>query len=74
MASIEQRGCSFRVVFRYRGRKFTRSLLTADERQASATLARLEDNLRRVELGTLAGVRCCDRRLGLTSTDSTGGG
>jgi hypothetical protein len=54
MASIEQRGRSFRVVFRYHGRRFTRSLRTADERQAAATLARLEDNLRRVELGTLS--------------------
>jgi integrase len=54
MASIEQRGRSFRVVFRYRGRRFARSLRTADEKQATATLARLEDNLRRVELGTLS--------------------
>ncbi len=54
MASIEQRGRSFRVVFRYRGRRFARSLRTAEEKQATTTLARLEDNLRRVELGTLS--------------------
>lgn len=54
MASIEQRGRSFRVVFRYHGRRFARSLRTSDEKQATATLARLEDNLRRVELGTLS--------------------
>lgn len=54
MASIEKRGHSYRIVFRFDGRKFTRSLKTSSERDATASLARLEDNLRRVELGTLS--------------------
>ncbi|MCA9124659.1 MAG: site-specific integrase [Planctomycetaceae bacterium] len=53
MASIEQRGSSFRIVFRYDGRKYSRSLHTSDRDAAAGSLARLEDNLRRAELGTL---------------------
>lgn len=53
MASIEKRGNSYRVIFRYGGEKYARSLRTSSERAANAGLARLEDNLRRVELGTL---------------------
>lgn len=53
MASIEQRGNTYRVVFRYERRKFNRSLRTKDRKAADACLARLEDNLRRVELGVL---------------------
>jgi integrase len=53
MASLEQRGNRFRVVFRYAGEKYSRSLRTKDEKAANASLARLEDNLRRLELGTL---------------------
>jgi hypothetical protein len=53
MASIEQRGNTFRVVFRHGRRKFNRSLRTKDRKAADACLARLEDNLRRVELGLL---------------------
>lgn len=53
MASLERRNGSFRIVFRYAGRKFGRSLKTANEKAATACLARLEDNLRRLELGTL---------------------
>ncbi|MCY2988005.1 MAG: hypothetical protein NTY19_09105 [Planctomycetota bacterium] len=53
MASIEQRGTTFRIVFRYGRRKFNRSLRTKDRKAADACLARLEDNLRRLELGLL---------------------
>ena len=53
MASLEQRNGRFRVVFRYGGEKHARSLKTAREKAANASLARLEDNLRRLELGTL---------------------
>jgi len=42
---------SDRIAFRFGGQKFSRSLKTNDE--TSAALARLEDNLRRLELGTL---------------------
>jgi integrase len=53
MASIERRGDSFRIVFRFNGQKFSRSLKTRSQKEATASLARLEDNLRRLELGTL---------------------
>ncbi len=53
MASIEQRGKSYRVIFRFDGQRYTRSLQTKCERTATAALLRLEDNLRRVQLGTL---------------------
>lgn len=53
MASIEKRGNTFRVTFRFGGRKYNRALRTKDEKAAQACLARLEDNLRRMELGLL---------------------
>jgi integrase len=53
MASLERRDNRFRIVFRYDGKKFSRAIKTTSERAALATVARLEDNLRRVELGTL---------------------
>ncbi len=53
MASIEQRGNTFRIVFRFGSRKFSRTLRTKDRKAADACLARLEDNLRRLELGLL---------------------
>jgi integrase len=53
MASLEFHYGSFRIVFRFAGRKFQRSLKTDNERFARATLARLEENLARVELGQL---------------------
>jgi integrase len=60
MASLEQRGDSYRIVFRHAGQKFTRSLKTGDPKQAGAMLSRLEDNLRRVELGSLSVPPGCD--------------
>jgi integrase len=53
MASLEKRGRSFRIIFRHGGIKYARALNTRNERAAQATLARLEDNLHRLELGTL---------------------
>ena len=53
MASLELRKGKYRVVFRYGGQKFSRSLRTEDEHKAKLSLARLEDNLSRLELGTL---------------------
>ena len=53
MASIENRGSTYRIIFRDHGRKFSRSLHTRSEKTALGALARLEDNLRRLELGTL---------------------
>lgn len=54
MASLEKRKGCYRVVFRYAGRKYSRSLLTANLTAARASLARLEDNLRRMGLGLLS--------------------
>lgn len=54
MASLEKRNGIFRVVFRFSGQKFSRSLKTSEEKSANLSLARLEDNLRRLELGTLS--------------------
>lgn len=53
MATIEKRGNQFRVVFWFRGERFSRSLRTTNEREALSRLARLDDNLRRFELGLL---------------------
>lgn len=53
MATLEKRGNTYRVVFRYGGQKVTKSVRTRDERAANACLARVEDNLRRLELGVL---------------------
>ncbi len=54
MASLEKRGRSFRIVFRYGGIKYARALEHSRTRKPpQATLARLEDNLHRLELGTL---------------------
>jgi len=54
MASLEKRKGSYRVVFRYAGKKFSTSLKTKSRTAATASVARLEDNLRRLELGTLS--------------------
>src|SRR5476651_979502 len=54
MPSLEQRNGRFRIVFRFAGQKLSRSLKTKDEDDALGTFARLQDNLRRAELGHLA--------------------
>lgn len=54
MASIEFRGSSYRIIFRYAGEKFSRSLKTENLKSANASRARLEDNLRRLEQGLAA--------------------
>jgi integrase len=53
MASLEKRGDQFRIVFRFAGQRLSRSLKTTSEKAAVACVARLEDNLRRAELGLL---------------------
>lgn len=53
MASLEKRRSTYRVIFHFAGRKFSRSLLTRHLTEARASVARLEDNLRRMELGLL---------------------
>ncbi|MFN3194021.1 MAG: tyrosine-type recombinase/integrase [Aureliella sp.] len=53
MASLELRNGTYRIVFRYGGQKFARSLKTSLQSEANLALARLEDNLRRAENGSL---------------------
>ena len=53
MPSLEQRNGRYRVVFRFAGEKFSRSLKTKNGDNAECSLARLKDNLRRAELGHL---------------------
>lgn len=53
MAFLEQRGRSFRIIFRFAGARYAKALNTHDERAARASLARVEDKLHRLELGTL---------------------
>ncbi len=53
MPSLELREGRYRVVFRFAGEKFSRTLKTANVDDAEASFARLKDNLRRAELGHL---------------------
>jgi hypothetical protein len=53
LASLEKRGDSFRIVFRYSGRKYWQELKTGNEREANALLGRLEGNLILLERGKL---------------------
>ena len=53
MASLEQRNKTYHISLRLNGCRYRRSLRTANARTAKAALARIEDNLERVELGTL---------------------
>jgi len=51
MASLEKRSDSYRIVFRYGGRKYRHELKTGNEREANALLGRLEGNLILLERG-----------------------
>jgi integrase len=53
MATLECRRGNYRVIFYAGKERFSRSLKTRQRREAVAAVARLEDNLRRVELGLL---------------------
>ena len=44
----------FRLEFRIHGHRHSQTVKTSNPLEARATLARLEDNLRRMQLGTLA--------------------
>jgi hypothetical protein len=54
MASLEQRGNRFRVIFRLGGQKHRVSVNAPDKKDAEACLIRLEENMRLVERGRLA--------------------
>jgi hypothetical protein len=45
MASLEQFGRTFRMIFRYNGIKYARALSTRNEKASQATSVRLEGNL-----------------------------
>jgi len=53
MPSLELRNGRFRIVLRFAGEKFSRSLKTGNEDDAQGSFARLQDNLRRADLGHL---------------------
>ncbi len=53
MSTLENRSGKYRVIFYVGGQRFSRSLKTRIEREAIASIARLDDNLRRVEMGLL---------------------
>ena len=53
MATLEKRAGSYRVIFYFGRQRFARSLKTNNHREALASAARLDDNLRRLELGLL---------------------
>ena len=54
MATLEKRSGKYRIVFRFNGAKYSRSLKTDNQTNAEACLARVEDNLHRLQIGTLA--------------------
>ena len=54
MASLEQRGNRFRIIFRLGGRKHHVNVKTEDRKDAEACLIRLEENLRLVERGRIS--------------------
>ena len=53
MAHLESRNGWYRIVFSLRGERFSKSLSTQSERSANASLAKVEDNLHRFELGLI---------------------
>jgi hypothetical protein len=53
MASIEQHGTTYRIIFRFAGRKQRIPLGIHNARQARYQLDRFEEALRLVELGTI---------------------
>ena len=53
MAILEKRRNRYRIILRLNGKKFSRSIKTTDETEAQSALARINDGLRRVELGIL---------------------
>jgi integrase len=53
MASLEFRGETYHVFFRYAGKKFRRSLKTGDEKTAAGWLAAIEETLRDITRGKI---------------------
>jgi hypothetical protein len=53
MAHIEQRGYSFRLIFRYQGRRYAQPLKTTEQREAEAIAGGVEKTIFRLENGLL---------------------
>jgi len=53
MASLENRTGYFHVVFRFGGKKYTRSLQTDDEHEANRLIANLEQTIRDIKSGRI---------------------
>lgn len=53
MPWLEKRGSTFRIKFRYAGQNLSKTLKTGSERNAQASMLRLEENLRLLERGRL---------------------
>lgn len=53
MAHLETRNGWYRIVFHFEGERLSRSLKTRDSRSAKAGLAKLVDNLHRLDLGLI---------------------
>ncbi|MBI3821257.1 MAG: tyrosine-type recombinase/integrase [Planctomycetes bacterium] len=53
MASLEFRSNAYRIVFRFRGKKFQCPLKTEDRKEAEGCQARLDENLRLLQRGRL---------------------
>lgn len=53
MAHLESGNGWYRVVFEVQGERFAKSLNTTNEKSANACLAKVNDNLRRVDLGLI---------------------
>jgi len=54
MASLDLRNDTYSVVFRFAGRKFTRSLKTGDRKEAETRRLNLERTIREVQEGRMA--------------------
>ncbi len=59
MATLESRNGWYRIVVRIAGKKFSRSLKTKDETASARCLAKIKDNLHRIELGALTIPESC---------------
>jgi hypothetical protein len=74
MASIERRGQTFRIVFRFRGIKYARALNARSENGAEIARLQLEEKLSRINSGALVptpGIDLVDFLLGPDGRPST---
>jgi integrase len=72
MASVHRRENTYRLVFRYAGRKYQRTLGKCDHREAEALRSRVEANLHDLEMGRLVAPAGADLPLFLLSGGAAG--